>query len=78
MAPTVSLAIACYVLVRLAQVCLDDLEHGFTRALAAVAALVTAVAIGTIVHQEGGTLLQALDPLRVALGRVEGLVLGPS
>jgi len=65
MTPTLSLALACYVLVRLARVCLDDLEHGLTRALAALAALVAVVAVGTIVAQEGAALLQVLDPLRL-------------
>ena len=78
MTPTLSLALACYVLVRLARVCLDDLEHGLTRALAALAALVAMVSIGTIVAQEGAALLQTLDPLRVALEHVQGLVLGAS
>src|SRR5215207_8967396 len=54
MTPTLSLALACYVLVRLARVCLDDLEHGLTRALAALAALVAVVSIGTIAAQAGG------------------------
>jgi hypothetical protein len=76
MPPT--LALACYVLVRLARVCLDDLEHGLTRTLAALAALVAVVAIGTIAAQEGAALLQALDPLRVALEHVQGLVSGAS
>ncbi len=76
MAPT--LALACYVLVRLAQVWLNDLEHGLARALAALASLAALVAAGTVLAQEGDALLRALDPLRVALGRVEGLILGPS
>jgi hypothetical protein len=78
MPPTLSLALACYVLVRLARVCLDDLEHGLTRALAALAALVAVVSIGTIAAQEGGALVQALEPWQVALERVQGLVLGAS
>jgi hypothetical protein len=78
MAPTVSLAIACYLLVRLAQVWLNDLEHGLARVLAALASLVALVAVGTVLAQEGDALLRALDPLRVALGHVEELVLGPS
>ena len=78
MPPTLSLSLACYVLVRLARVCLDDLEHGLTRALAAAAALVAVVSITTILAQEGGVLLQTLDPLRVALEHVQGLVLGAS
>ncbi len=70
MTPLLSLTIACYILVRLAQIYLEKMEHPVTRWLALFVVILAAYSIVVMVEQESSTLFRLRSSLRLVFALV--------